>query len=466
MIQASRLNIMKFRTLHILPVAAAIMLTVASCEDEGSTIGGSLTGDNVEILVDTSFTVSGSTHRIAAIKPKTNEQLIGSIEIPGYGKLSSEVVTQFLPSTILDTANFNVANIDSMSLKMTYLPTSFVGDSLAPLGITIYPLNQLLPKDIASDFNPSGYYNPTPIGTVVYNASTLDQKNTNAYRDIEVKLPTNLAKDIFQAFVDNPSDFANGQLFSKNVFPGIYIKNTFGSGRLTNIYATGLSFFFTKIEKGEDEKNDTTVAEHQYMLVTPEVISNNDIKYTMDPSLESKLNAGDNILVAPAGTESEFKFPIEDIIDVYKTKGGNKAVINGLSMQIPIDSLVSGINPPPYVLLVLKKDREEFFAQNKLPDNTTSFYAEYNANYGCYSFAALRPYLIEMLGRDEIKAEDYTFDLVPVQVTFEQLANSSYGQTQYIESEVQPYSTAPVLGQLRFDKVKIQLTFSRLQSDK
>ena len=69
------------------------------------------------------------------------------------------------------------------------------------------------------------------------------------------------------------------------------------------------------------------------MLVTPEVISNNDIKYTMDPSLESKLNAGDNILVAPAGTESEFKFPIEDIIDVYKTKGGNKAVINGLSMQ-------------------------------------------------------------------------------------------------------------------------------------
>lgn len=127
---------MKFRSLHILPVVAAMTIAVIACDDETSPIGGSLTGDSVEIIIDSSFTVSGTTHRVSAISPRTTEQLIGSITIPGYGTLSSEVVTQFLPSTLLDTANFSANNLDSMALTLSYLPTDFIGDSVAPLGIT------------------------------------------------------------------------------------------------------------------------------------------------------------------------------------------------------------------------------------------------------------------------------------------------------------------------------------------
>lgn len=287
-----------------------------------------------------------------------------------------------------------------------------------------------------------------------------------AYREINVKLPVELGQKIFQAYMDNSDNFINGQVFSENVFPGVYIRNSFGSGRLTNVSATGVSFYFTKITTSE-EKTDTTVSEHQYMLATPEIISNNIIKYDMEPSLEAKLNAGEDIFVAPVGTECEFTFPIKEIIDVFKNQGGKQAVINSLSMQIPVDSLVSGLNPPPYVLLILKKDREEFFANNKLPDNKTSYYAEYNSSTGCYNFSGLRNYFSEMLSQTEIKAEDYTFQLIPVQVSFEELVNSGYysSTTQYIESEVQPYALSPVLGQLHFDKAKIKLIFSRLQAN-
>lgn len=459
---------MKFRKLHIIPVAAIVALALSSCEDNTNTIGASLTGDNVEILVDSSFTITGNTYRISSIEPKTNHQLIGTVAIPGYGTLSSDVVTQFLPSTVLDTDNFKASDVDSVSLRLTYYPDNIYGDSVAPLGITIYPLTKLLPDDIRSDFNPTDYYSQSSLGSAIYNASTLNDSIAQelSYREINVKLPIDLGKRIFQAYIDNPDNFVNGQLFSENVFPGVYIRNSFGSGRLTNVSATGISFYFTKITT-EDEDTDTVVSEHQYMLATPEIISNNIIKYTMDPTLEAKLNAGDDIFVSPVGTESEFTFPIKGIIDTFKNRGGKQAVINSLSMQIPVDSLVSGVTPPPYVLLILKKDREEFFANNKLPDNKTSFYAEYSTATGSYTFSGLRTYFSEMLSRTEITPEDYTFQLIPVQVSFEQLVNTSYysSTVQYTESEVQPYALSPVLGQLHFDKAKIKLIFSRLQAN-
>ena len=44
------------------------------------------------------------------------------------------------------------------------------------------------------------------------------------------------------------------------------------------------------------------------------------------------------------------------------------------SAGLPADTIATGykVDVPPYALMVLSKDRDEFFAQNKLPDNKTS----------------------------------------------------------------------------------------------
>lgn len=456
---------MKFRSLHILPVALAITAAFAACDDDVRNIGSSLTGDNVSIVVDSAFTLSGKTVRVNNINPKTSTHLLGKIFIDGYGTLSSDVVTQFLPSVTLDTANFTVENLDSVFLTLSYIKGNFIGDSIAPLGLEVYPLTKLLPEDIASDFNPNGYYSSQALASIMYNASSLDNDDVNglSYNNVDIKMPIELGRRIFNSFTQDPENFRNGQVFAENVFPGLYLKSSFGSGRLTTFSATGMAFYFRKITEGK-ETNDTTDAIQQYMLVTPEVISNNDLRYEMSPMLKNKLLAGDNMIIAPVGTEMEFEFPLKDVINAYNNQGGNRAVLNNLTLAIPADTIqgIQNVSVPQYILMVLKKDRDNFFAQNKLPDSKTSFYAEYSSITGTYNFTSLHNYLTEMLKREEIKDEDFTFSLVPVDITFEQLVGSYYSSPQYVESEIRPYYLGPVAAQLHLDKAKIKLTFSKL----
>ena len=60
-----------------------------------------------------------------------------------------------------------------------------------------------------------------------------------------------------------------------------------------------------------------------YMAVTPEVITNNNIDLTISPEIRGMINSGDNILIAPAGTEVELTFPLADILASYR-RGASK----------------------------------------------------------------------------------------------------------------------------------------------
>ncbi|MDE6207840.1 MAG: DUF4270 domain-containing protein [Muribaculaceae bacterium] len=463
---------MKFRSLHILPLLAALILAFSACEDSASPVGPSIVDDTVDIVIDSSFTVSGNVVRVQSIAPRTTIQMLGTLDIPGYGRLSSNVVTQFIPSVELDTANFGPADIDSIYLDLVYARGAFMGDSIAPMGLTVYPLNKLLPNDITSAFNPEGYYDKTPLASKTYNTSTLGMTATEqaaTYRSIGIKLPLSLGRYLFQSFLDDPANYANGQVFSENVFPGVYLSNSFGSGRMTMVTATGLSFFFTTYET-DSLDTDTTIVEQRYMLVTPEVISNNDMTLTLDPALEKQINDGTTIAISPGCTELEFRFPLPEVIDAYRKQGGKQNVLNGLSLRLPADTLETGLGiaAPPYMLMVLKKDRDAFFAQNKLTDNKTSFYAQYDETEGQYAFTNLRQYMMDMLEKEEITEDDYTFSLVPVQVDFEQSVSTDYyyGTTTNIESTIQPYFLSPAVATIHFDKAKVKLTMSHLGYDK
>ena len=451
-----------------------------ACDDTVSPIGSSLTGDNVEIVIDSAFSISGHSVRVEAISPKTTDQLIGSIDIPAYGKLSSEFVAQFLPSTELDTADFTAANVDSLVLTLRYARGAFIGDSVAPMGLTVYPLTKVLPTDISSDFDPAGYYSTTPLGSKIYNTSTFNESDTakaQSYRDINITFPKELGQRLFKAFEDNGANYANGRVFAQNVFPGISVQSTYGNGRLTLVSLCAMSMYMRKIYYNEeDEKLDTLDAQHLYYRVTPEVISNNTLHYTMSQTLSDMLDAGHTMLIAPTGSEVQLTFPAKEIISRYKHDTDGRAVINGLSLKLPVDSIENGHNimPPPYALLVLSKDRDEFFAKNKLTDDLTSFYAEYDESTGCYTFSSMRAYIMDLMSREEeITADDYTFSLVPVQVNFEELASSSssyyyYGystSTATTESEITPYLIAPAMCDVRLDDAKIIFTYS-LQTQK
>lgn len=466
---------MKKAPVIALLAASSLMAAFSACDDTVSNIGASLSEEEVEIVIDSAFTVTGKSVPLKAIRPKTTTQMLGRVVIPSYGTMESSVVAQFLPSVELDTADFAPENVDSLVLTLRYGTQSFIGDSVAPMGLRVYALDKQLPPKLDSDFDPSGYYDPSsPLASAVFNATCMGSDSIAAltYRDVRFRLPQQLGRRLFQDFIDNPANYANGKVFANNVFPGIYLQNSYGSGRLTQVSQTYMTMYLRKVEyNDEEQKLDTISAVHLYYMVTPEVQSNNNLSISLAADITDKVEQGKTMIVAPLGYDLEFEFPAKKVIDTFSSIDKASGVINSLTMAIPADSIVNsdGVTAPPYALMVLKKDREAFFSENKLPDNITSFYAEYDSYNQRYFFSGLRPYILNLMEKETIEPEDYTFCLIPVQVNFENTAGSSnyyyYGTASQVESEVLPYVQSPVVAEVRFEDAKIKLTYS-LQTQK
>ena len=111
--------------------------------------------------------------------------------------------------------------------------------------------------------------------------------------------------------------------------------------------------------------------------------------------------------------------------------------------------------------MVLKNKKAEFFADNSLADNVTSFYAAYNSTTNSYNFGSMRSYLLDLLAKDKVTEDDYTFVVCPVQVNMEASASSGYyGTTSSVVSSIVPYVSKPAMCKILLDKAKIQLTYS------
>ncbi|MDE6277337.1 MAG: DUF4270 domain-containing protein [Muribaculaceae bacterium] len=455
----------------LITILLAILAILACACSETSPIGGSLAEDQLAIRVDSDFVIDGHSIALTSVRSRTTNQLLGAIEVPEYGTLRSSVVTQFLCATSLDTANFSAQNVDSIFLVMQFNPGSFIGDSIAPMGLKAYPLTRQLPTPIFSDFDPEGYYDPSRIlAAGAYNTSTLESDSLRrlAVRSIRMKLPLELGRQLFTAYRNNPADYASGQTFSTNVFPGMYIESSFGSGRMTLVQKTSMRMYLRNIRPNDEGGLDTLNAQQDYYMVTPEVITNNNFDYTMAPSLKARADRGEALLVAPCGYEVEIKFPTREIINRYRQNSDALSVINSLSLSIPTDSIANsfGVGAPPYALLVRKDKRDEFFENYSLTDNISSFYATYSSETGTYNFGSMRAYIADMLKKDEITDDDCTFLIIPVTVNFESSANTSYyGSASLVESSIVPYVMSPAMVALKLNEAKIKFTYS-LQSQK
>jgi hypothetical protein len=196
------------------------------------------------------------------------------------------------------------------------------------------------------------------------------------------------------------------------------------------------------------------------MASAPEVVSNTNINFKMAQGLDDLANAGHALIVTPAGRDVEITFPIKDVINSYRSQSGNLAVLNSLEFSVPADSIANGrgIEVPTTLLMVLSKNKEQFFADNDLPDDVLSFYGTYSSTDNEYVFDNMRSYMLEMmeLGND-LTEEDYTFTLTPVTLITE---SSSY-TTSTTTSGIAPTMSLPSMVDLKLDEAKIKLTFSR-----
>lgn len=445
-------------------MAGSAMLT-PSCDDS-SDIGNAITQDSVAIIVDTTFTLTGQSISNHQVLSRSVTQMIGRVDAPGYGSISSEIVTQFMPSNVLDTVGVGVNDIDSLRLVMMLNIGEYTGDSVAPMGLEIYPLTRQLPSPIYSDFDPTGYYDGSKrYASLIYNVSAVgepDSVKKLKYRMLAVTLPRDLAKGLYSAYRSNPQTYSTPSDFAK-VFPGLYIKNTFGNGRVTRIASTTMHLYYHKTYYDENKKKDTTVMRAgNYFAVTPEIVTNNNIKLEIAPEINARVAQGQSVIMAPAGLDVQFRFPGNEMIEKYRANvSKGLGVINTVGISIPVEEIANkySIKPPTYLLMTLTKDKDKFFLESKIPDNKTSFYATYNTTSGTYEFVGLRDYFLDLLKKDRIADEDITFTLTPISVTYE--TNSSYYGSTTTVTGVVPYVATPVMARLMIEKSKISLVYSK-----
>jgi len=457
---------MKLKAKFLLAVAAMACLAIYSCNNT-SEIGNSIVQDKIKVSVDSSFTVAGHSKLIHRIQSRTTNHLLGRISAKGYGALQSDVVTQFMPSSELSTVGTGINDIDSLVLYMLVRSGEFVGDSLVPMGLDVYRLNKELPSPIYSDFDPEGYYDPTPLASTIYNVSAQSADTvTSAGIEIKVRMPLELGKELYGAYLKDPNSFSTPTAFADKVFKGIYIKNSFGSGRLVRVSSTLMSMFY----KTHGENNDTLINKvGHYFAVTPEIITNNDIKVDVSDELMKRIDNGETLVMGPAGIETQIRFPAPEIIASFNSSASKIRVLNTVTFSVPGEKIDNSgdFSMPLYLLLVLNKEKDNFFAKNSLPDSKTSFYATYNNSTNTFDFGDMRAYIQSLIDKGNITEEDYTFTIVPVSATFETSSNNYYyGTTTQTLSMLTPYASSPALGKLNLDKAKIKLTYSTQTIDK
>lgn len=461
------------KAIYAITSSAAIILSAAiltSCEDSPN-VGSSLVEDESEVVIASEFTVAGRSIINPKVQSRTVKQVLGRINAKGYGTFSSDFVTQFMPSAQIDTENLTADNIDSLKLLFFVPNGSFVGDSIVPMGLEVYRLNKQLPAPIYSNFNPSDYYNPSDLlASKIYACNAVgasDSIKKLSYRLIDVPMPLALAKELYNLYVDDPSAYTFPASFAQH-FPGIYVKNSYGDGRVVEIGSTMMRMYYHTTSTDSEGKETIKRYQGNYYAVTPEIVVNNNMAYAISPELNARISAGENIIVAPVGRDVELKFPIRDVIDYYHANSGSLAVVNSLTFEIPVEKIANdyGIEPPANLLMVLSSKKDAFFLNNELNNNVTSFYAAYDSDKHRYRFSGMRDYLLDILKKGDISPDDYTFTLTPVTIQTEvNSSNSYYGSSTTYVSSIDPYIGAPTMVSLDLEKAKVTLTFSKQTID-
>ena len=414
-------------------LAVAVLLGLHSCIDE--TIGVSITDSVSSIIEDSSFVITGHSVLNDRVQMRTTTKMLGDLNAEGFGRVTASAVTMWMPAAQIDTARITAQSIDSCRLKLR-MPTKggYTGNSQAPMRLNVYRLNKPLPSPIYSDFDPTDYYDSSDllasepyspssgwleVTDYYYTGSTMTQ---DTVRVISVPMPVQLAQEIFNAYVSDPSRFASPKDFA-GIFPGIYITNSYGSGHVLNISATEMDVYFHRHIVLSDTAEVDSAYRQTYLASTPEVVSDNIIHYEIDDAVKQMVNNGEAIIAAPAGYEVQLHFPIQEIIDKYRANvGNNQSIINYLSLELPVSipETEYDIQPPSYLLMVKTAQKESFINGDSLTNNKDSFYAVYDAATRSYVFSGLRDYVLDIINNKGgiASADDFNFTVTPVDVTY------------------------------------------------
>ena len=461
---------MKLKSLYKALFVTFVAILTISCDDNLYQVGFSIQPgkDRLEVGLDT-LLLQARTVQVDSMFTKTKYPVLGEYIDPIFGSIKSEYIGEFYLST---AAGFEEgAVIDSVRTVVSY--TSILGDSLAPMQLSVYEVTKSL-KGVQdyTHINPRNYADMSaPLGTKLFTGKSSNYRTetytsgytTETYRvyDINVPLPDELGEK-FLAEYNKPGrgQLANTDIF-REFFPGLYFTTTFGNSTILSVNITSLNVHYHYLDKGGSSQNTDTIRTGTFRLnITPEVTQINYIENNNDQLLGN--DTGYTYVKSPAGVNTEITFPLSepDIHDKLKTQALNLANFTVYAMPDASENPMVKLSPPNYLLLVNKDSLDGFFEKRKLIDNVTSFLSsKFDATTYSYKFNNISTMINHYNQKSQEKDGapfDLTYYMIPVDVTF---ATDQYGSTTTTPTSIynQMWPTAAMLDNRQG---KLELIFS------
>ncbi|MDR3341087.1 MAG: DUF4270 domain-containing protein [Candidatus Symbiothrix sp.] len=444
------------------------------CDDSISTVGMGIQPDTDKLSIfDETFTIKARTVKIDSIYAKIENGFLGEFYDPSYGTIKSGFACQFYPSVGFIAIDSIVdSKIDSVRLDIIY--SSYKGDSLAPMELTVYPVIKPLEKHYYTNVDPATFCDmQNPYAKYAYTARNLTISDSillvNGYqRWLSVSLPTQIGQDYLDGVKNN--QFKTLDAFF-DFFKGTYITTTFGSGSMLDVQSSQISIYYTRehVMRNAADTEDSTayIPTRAAWAVTKEVIQLNSFKNTNDAFLLED-NPDKVYIKTPVGVFTELTIPIQEIIQRIGKKKFSSVNLSlsayqneswDYTMQYPGGGQISASNNAK-MLLIEPDSMKNFFEKQNVANNLTSFSTAFNFSTFTYDFSNIANVVQNAI--EKAPDRDLKLLLVPILTTYTtQQDYSGTSEAEYLSSHyLYPSGVALKKGE---DNLKIRVIATDLK---
>ena len=383
---------------------SVLCFLMIACDDSLNQIGSSIRPNGDDLVPNSAvFELESSTYLADSIYLRTPYPLLGEIMDDFYKTtIRADYAAQFRAASNFslditgssDSLEFKFGtdsllnnDLDSMKIRIYY--STYYGDSLTPMVVTAYELTKELPRNFYSNMSFDSYYNPSnPIGTAAYTGLDMSvsdsiKEETDYVPYVDMFLSKELQDRFFNAIKNTPEVFKDEESFEK-FFPGVYFKNTYGSGTLLRVEHTMMGLFYTTVHTVESSKGEDSLVykvRSKTLDVVPDVIQLNSLK-AVTPNPEIIDNDTATFVISPGSYFTQIDIPLGEIIDTLEqNKDAEAQYLNGFNLSLRAYKPEAFFTQyqPKYMLLIERSKINEFFENGSLPDNKTSFVTSFSS---------------------------------------------------------------------------------------
>lgn len=407
---------------------ALFIFAFLSCDDDLSSVGLSIRpdGDEIDVGTDTLIIKAETVSFKDSVYARTIYGMLGEYIDPIFGKIKSDYLCEFYCPEDHGFVD-NVISIDSVFLRTQF--TTFMGDSIAPMGVSIYEVTSPLKPFFFTSTDPTKYCDmKNVLGQSMFSIQDLQDTIYSGItiRSLATRLDLNLGKKLYQEWIDSDGKTFENTDELKKFFKGVYVTTTFGSGTLISTDLTDFTIYYTANIKNVAETADSAVVRTFRLEVNSGVIQMNRISNSIPESLYTDKDTK-TYLKTPAGLYTQINIPLREIM-----KNGTNKSINAANLTIKgytEEEEKYKYTRPDYLFVINKDSLHNFFFNNKKPDYVTNFivqrstyvYNAYNLGYNSYAegnlTSAINHYVKHYKDKAITEVPEYlNYLLIPVSV--------------------------------------------------